>query len=209
MTVLENLKWRYATKKYDDSKKVTQQNIDYIKEAIQLSASSYGLQPYKVLEIKSADLREELKPLAWNQSQITDASHLFIFCNKIKVTDKDVDDLMKLKSIVNDIPIAKTSGYGDFVKSKLDEKSEIEMFHWTAKQAYIALSSALNACADLRIDSTPMEGFDSNAINEKLGLVENGFNACAILAVGYRHSDDKAQYPKKVRKSIKNLFEEL
>lgn len=208
MQLLQNFKWRYATKKMDTSKKVSQQNIDYIKEAVQLSASSYGLQPYKILEIKNSKLREELKPLSWNQSQITDASHLFVFCNYQMVNDKDVDDLIQLKSETNGIPIEKISGYGDFVKSKLKEKSETEMFHWTSKQAYIALGNALIACAELKIDSTPMEGFEPEEVNKLLGLNDNGLNACVMLAIGHRSLDDIIQHSKKVRKPINELFEE-
>jgi nitroreductase len=202
MQLLENLKWRYATKKMDASKKVSQENIDYIKEVVQLSASSYGLQPYKILEIKNSKLREELKPLSWNQSQITDASHLFVFCNYKMVIDSDVDELIKLKSDINNMPIAKISGYGDFVKGKLKEKSETEMFHWTAKQTYIALSNALNACAELQIDCTPMEGFESDDYNQKLGLTEKGLNACVVLAIGYR---DNKMLPK-ILKKLENLL---
>ncbi len=207
MQLIKNLKWRYATKKFDPSKKVSQQNIDYIKEAVQLTASSYGLQPFKVLEIENPELRAELKPLCWNQSQITDASHLFVFCNKIVVTGEDVDSSMQLRSEVNDIPIEKISGYGDFVMGKLNEKSNVEMFHWTAKQAYMALSNAISACAELQIDCTPMEGFESGPVNEKLGLKEKGLNAAVLLAVGYRHAEDKAQNSKKVRKPISAMFE--
>ncbi|MCB0481450.1 MAG: NAD(P)H-dependent oxidoreductase [Flavobacteriales bacterium] len=209
MYLTENLIWRYATKKYDTSKKVSEHDIHYIKEAVQLTASSYGLQPFKVLEIKNPELREELKPLAWNQSQITDASHLFVFCNAIEVTDQDVDDLMQLRAQTNDIPLEKLSGYGNFVKGKLKEKSAVEMFHWTAKQAYIALSTALNACAEQKIDSSPMEGFESDDINKKLGLNEIGLNACVLLAVGYRHADDRAQNAKKVRKPIDVIFKDI
>lgn len=209
MQLIESLKWRYATKKYDTSKKVSQQDIDYIKEAVQLAASSYGLQPFKVLEIKAPELREELKPLSWNQPQITDASHLFVFCNKVEVTDEDVDDTMELRSKVNTRDIEKIARYGEFVKSKLKEKSEEEMFHWTAKQTYMALSNAIMACAALQIDCTPMEGFDPEAYNEILGLKEQGLNACALLAVGYRHSEDVAQNSKKVRKPMSTIFEKI
>ncbi len=209
MQLVENLKWRYATKKYGASKKVSEKDINYIKEAVQLTASSYGLQPFKVLEIKDPALKEALKPLSWNQSQITDASHLFVFCNKIKVTDEDVDGMMQLRAKTNNIPIEKISSYGEFVKEKMKEKSDVEMFHWTAKQAYMALSIALIACAELQIDATPMEGFDAEDYNIKLGLKEKGLNASALLAVGYRYADNIAQNNKKVRKPISSLFELL
>jgi len=209
MQLLENLKWRYATKKMDASKKVSEQNIDYIKEAVQLSASSYGLQPYKILEIKNPELRKELKLFSWNQSQITDASHLFLFCNYLNVSEENVDSLIQLKSEITKIYIDKLSVYGDFVKGKLKEKSETEMFHWTAKQTYIALSNAMNACAELQIDCTPMEGFENHDYNQKLGLTEKGLNACVVLAIGYRDNEDASQNSKKVRKSIDTIFENI
>ncbi len=209
MQLISNLKWRYATKKYDPIKKVSEESIKCIKEAVQLSASSFGLQPYKVLEIKDPTLREILKSMSRNQAQITLASHLFVFCNYIEVTEKCVDELMQLKSSVNNTPIEKTAGYGDFIKNKLKEKSVDEMFHWTAKQTYIALANAINICAQLKIDATPMEGFDTNEINKQLSLKEKGLNACVLLAVGYRHDDDMAQNAKKVRKPIDAIFEEI
>ncbi|HLW29732.1 MAG TPA: NAD(P)H-dependent oxidoreductase [Brumimicrobium sp.] len=209
MQLLESLKWRYAVKKYDTSKKVTQQNIDYIKEAVRLAASSYGLQPYKILEIKSPALREKLKPLSWNQAQITEASHLFVFCNAIAVSDEDVEESIELRAKIKEIEIEKIAGYGDFVKGKLHEKSLEELFHWSAKQAYIGLATAMNACAELRIDTTPMEGFEAKDVNELLGLQEKGLNASVMLAIGYRHADDAAQKSKKFRKSLDTMFQEI
>ena len=207
MQLIESLKWRYATKKMDATKKVSEQDINYIKEAVRLSASSYGLQPYTILDIRDSELRKELQPMCWNQSQITDASHIFIFCNYNKVDEQGVDSLIRLKSETNEVPIDKISGYGDFVKGKLKEKSQTEMFHWTAKQAYMALGNALVACAELKIDSTPMEGFESVEVNKLLGLNDKGLNACMILAIGYRSLDDQNQYSKKVRKPINTMFE--
>lgn len=209
MQLIEHLNWRYATKKMDASKKVSDKDIAVVKESIQLAASSYGLQPYRVLEIKDPQLREELRPLSWNQSQVTEASHFFVFCNQMTVTDEDVDRLIQLKAEINQIDLDKISGYGDFIKGKLTEKTETDMFHWTAKQTYLALSNAMNACAELRIDCTPMEGFDTKAYNEKLGLTEEGLNACVLLAIGYRHQEDTAQHSKKVRKSLDDLFQEI
>lgn len=102
--------------------------------------------------------------------------------------------------------IDKISGYGDFIKEKLKEKPEEEMLHWTARQTYIALSNAMNACAELQIDCTTMEGFETSAYNEKLGLSKEGLNACVLLAVGYRHTEDNAQNSKKIRKSLDTIF---
>lgn len=209
MRLIDNLKWRYATKKYDPSKKVSQQDINYIKEAVKLTASSYGMQPYQVLEITDPVLRQELKPLSWDQSQVTDASHLFVFCNRTDVSDQDIDRSMEMRAQLSQVSIEVLSRYGDLVKRKLAEKSEVEMFHWTAKQTYMALSNALMACAELQIDSTPMEGFEPEAYNLKLGLTQKGLNASVLLAVGYRHAEDKAQHNKKIRKPIDSVFVEV
>lgn len=209
MQTLENLKWRYATKKMDTNKKVSENDIDTIKEAIQLSASSYGLQPYKFIDVRDTELRKQLQPLCWNQPQIVEASHLLVFCNKITVTDQDVDHIVELKAQINNMKIEQLSGYGDFVKIKMKEKSQQEMFDWTAKQAYIALGNALAACAELKIDSTPMEGFEAQKVDELLGLKEQGYSACLLLAIGYRSSEDTNQRTKKVRKPNTELFEQM
>ena len=125
MNTLDNMMWRYATKKMDATKKVASEDIKKIKEVIRLAASSYGLQPYKVLEVSDANVREQLKPLCWNQTQITDASHLFIFCNQERVSDSDIDRFVELKAESAGVKIEQFAGYGDFVKVKLKEKSDI------------------------------------------------------------------------------------
>lgn len=207
MELIENLRWRYATKKFDASKKVSQENIEKIKEAIQLSASSYGLQPYKVLIVQNAELREQIKPFAWGQSQITDASHLFVFCNYVDVSDQKIDDYMQLKSEIQSVEIAKLEGYGSFMKAKLKEKTADDISNWTAKQTYIAMSNALNACAELKIDSTPMEGFEKEKVSEILGLNDQGLEASLLLTVGYRSEEDLTQNAAKVRKPLESMFE--
>ncbi len=207
MQLIENLAWRYATKKMDATKKVSDTDIEKIKEAVQLTASSYGLQPYKVLDIRDADLRAQLQPFCWNQSQITEASHLWIFCNQVTVTGKDIDAFIALKAKTSGIDIEQLEGYGTFMKGKIKEKTNEEVFNWTAKQAYISLGTALAACAELKIDSTPMEGFEADKVNELLQLNEQGLNASVLLAIGYRSAEDASQHAKKVRKTANELFE--
>lgn len=209
MQFIENLQWRYATKKFDTTKKVTSENLDLIKEAIQLSASSYGLQAYKILEISDPALRSQLQPIAWNQSAVTDASHFFVFCNYLHVGDQEIDDIIKLKSSITRANPEKLQGYGTFVKGKMKEKSTEEMQCWTAKQAYIALTNAMSACAALRIDSLPMEGFENEGLNKALDLPAKGLNACVLLAIGYRHEEDLTQHNPKTRKPIADLFETI
>jgi len=207
MQLIEDLKWRYATKKYDATKKVSEENISKLKEAIHLSASSWGLQLYKFLDIKNSSIRASLKPHSWGQDQITDASHLFVFCSHTSVSDQDTDDYIALKSKVQGMKEADLKEYGDFMKMKINEKSPGEVKDWTEKQTYLALGNALMACASMKIDATPMEGFDAAKYNEILGLTEKGLTATVVLTIGYRHEEDVAQNQDKVRKPMSTLFE--
>lgn len=205
-TFLENQNWRYATKKFDANKKVSAQDIAVLKEAIRLSASSYGLQPYKVLIIDNPELREKLKAVAWNQSQITEASHLIVFANIINIGADEIDSYLKIISEIRNIPLENLAGYGAFMKSKIATLPLEERNNWTSKQTYLALANLLNAAADLKIDVTPMEGFERDAVDEILGLKEKGLSVALIATVGYRHEDDNTQHLKKVRKSNEELF---
>lgn len=206
MKLIDSLEWRYATKKFDSSKKVSLENLEQIKKAIQLSASSYGLQLYKVLIIESSEIREKLKSVSFGQDQITEASHLVVFCNYSVVTEKHIDEYFVLKSQVEQIDISHFIGYSDFIKADVTNKSEIEKQRWTSNQTYLALGNLLNACAELKIDACPMEGFDAEKYNEILNLEKQGLNASVIATIGYRSDDDVSQNAKKVRKSTDNLF---
>jgi nitroreductase len=205
-TFIENQNWRYATKKFDATRKITDSDLELLKEAIRLSPSSYGLQPYKVLIIGNDEIREKLKPAAWGQAQITDASHLIVFANKTQFGENEIDTFISRVSNTRGIPVENLSGYGDFMKSKITPLEEAIKNTWTSKQTYIALANLLSAAAELKIDVTPMEGFDPDAFNEILGLTEKGLNASVIATIGYRHEEDLTQLYKKVRKSNEELF---
>ena len=209
MQLIDNLKWRYATKKYDTSKKISSEDLEKIKEAIQLSATSYGLQLFKVLIVEDKAIREKLRPKSWNQPQITDASHLLVFCGYNEVADTDIDAYIDLKSKTQGIPSSDLKDYGDFMKMKMKEKSPKELKSWTSKQTYIALSNALNACAELKLDSTPMEGLEPESYDEILGLKEKGLSTSVVLAIGYRNEEDANQDAKKVRKPLDAIFEKI
>lgn len=209
MELIENLKWRYATKKFDTKKKVSETDLNKLKEAVQLSVSSYGLQLYKVLIIEHAEIRERLKPASWNQSQITDASHLFVFCNYTDASPKAIDDFIKQTAETRNLDLERLNGYGDFIKEKLNEKSPEEKTAWLKSQTYLALGNLLNACAELKIDACPMEGFEPEAYNKILGLEKQGLNAAVIAPVGYRHNEDHTIGAKKVRKPLYLLFQEI
>lgn len=206
---IESQNWRYATKKFDASKKISDTDLEILKEAIRLSSSSYGLQPYKVLIVENPELRAQLQPAAWGQSQIVDASHLFIFANMINVGEKEIDTYLGNIAETRGIPLENIAGYGDFMKSKIASLPEDVKNTWTAKQTYLALGNLLNAAAELKIDATPMEGFEPEKVNEILGLNALGLNATLIATVGYRHEEDANQHVKKVRKSKEELFIKL
>ena len=207
MELIKDLKWRYATKKFNTEKKVSEADISTLKEAIQLAASSWGLQLYKILDVKNPEIREQLKPHSWGQSQITDASHLFVFCSHDSVSDQDTDDYIASKAEIQGLKTEDLKGYGDFMKMKINEKTPEQVKYWTDKQTYIALGNALIACANMKIDATPMEGFDAAKYDEILGLKEKGLFASVVLAVGYRDEEDATATQPKVRKSIDTLFE--
>jgi len=209
MKLLENLKWRYATKKFDASKKIEQKDIEILKEAVQLSVSSYGLQLYKVLIITNDELKLQLKEAAWNQSQLTDASHIFVFCNYTESKNEHIDEYIRATSETQNTPLEKLEGYGDFIKQSLSAKPIEEWQNWSEKQTYLALSNLLVACAELKIDSCPMEGFEPEKFNQILGLDQNGLNAAIIAPVGYRSTEDHTQFRQKVRKPKEILFEEI
>jgi nitroreductase len=205
-TFLENQNWRYATKKFDATKKITTEDLNTLKEAIRLSSSSYGLQPYKVIIVENPELRANIQPAAWGQSQITEASHLIIFANETKLDEVAIDEYIKNISLTRNTPIEALAGYGDFMKSKITSLTPEEKNIWTAKQTYLALGNLLNVAAELKIDATPMEGFVPTQVNEILGLDKLGLNATLIATLGYRHDEDATQHYKKVRKSNEDLF---
>jgi nitroreductase len=203
---LDHQNWRYATKKFDSSKKVSNEDLEILMEAIRLSSSSYGLQPYKVLLIENEDLRAEIQKAAWGQSQVVDASHLFVFANQTDISDAQIDDFIENTSNTRGVAVETLAGYQGFMKSKIGELSAEAKNLWNAKQTYLALANLLNAAAELKIDVTPMEGFSPAEVNAILGLNELGLNAVLLAPVGYRHSEDATQYYKKVRKSKEELF---
>lgn len=203
---ISNQKWRYATKKFDASKKISSEDLETLKEAIQLSSSSYGLQPYKVFIIENPELRAKIQPFAWGQSQIVDASQLLVFANITNFGETEIDDYVNNLVKTRGIPSESVKGYADFMKMKITALSEEDRNNWTSKQTYLALGNLLNAAAELKIDVTPMEGFEPENVNEVLGLKELGLNASLLATIGYRHEEDVTQHYKKVRKSKNELF---
>lgn len=205
-TFLEHQNWRYATKKFDATKKISAEDLTILKEAIRLSTSSYGLQPYKVIIVEDPVLRKQIQQAAWGQSQIVEASHLMIFANLTEIGDSEVEKFIENTSKTRGIAKETLAGYEGFMKSKINDLSAEAKDIWNSKQTYLALGNLMNAAAELKIDVTPMEGFMPSEVNEILNLNKLGLNACLIAPIGYRHEEDVTQHHKKVRKSNEELF---
>ena len=206
---IENQNWRYATKKFDATKKVSTEDLETLKKAIQLSSSSYGLQLYKVFIIENPEVRAQLQPVSWGQSQIVDASHLLVFANIVNVQESHIDAYVQNIADTRGLSVEDLKGYSDFMKSKIVPLPVEQKAVWTSKQTYLALGNLLNAAAELKIDVTPMEGFEPEKYNEILGLGRLGLNASLVAAIGYRHEEDATQHYAKVRKPIEELFETI
>jgi nitroreductase len=203
---IKNANWRYATKKFDTTKKISKQDLETLKEAIRLSASSFGLQPYRVLIIENPELRAKLQTAAWGQSQIVDASQLIVFANITNFGETEIDVSIANTTKTRGLPADALKGYGDFMKSKIVVLPEDVRNTWASKQTYLALGNLMNAASELKIDVTPMEGFEPAQVNEILGLGKLGLNATLLATIGYRHEEDATQHYAKVRKSNEELF---
>lgn len=207
--MIESLKWRYATKKFDTEKKVSVEEIAVLKEAINLTPSSYGLQPYKVLDVQNAELREKLKVASFGQSQVTDASHLFVFVANDDLTDAHIDAFIELTAKTQQISPDGLKGYGDFMKGVFGSRTPEQKHQWAARQAYIALGTLVNVAAEMGLDVSSMEGFDPVQYDEILQLKRTGYSTVVIAAIGYRSASDEAQFRAKVRKPIDQVFQTI
>jgi len=206
-TYNEDLNWRYATKKFDSEKEISQQDLNTLLESIQLTASSYGLQPYEVIVVKDQETREKLKAAAWNQTQITDASYLLVFANLKSVSEKYVDTYLNNIAETRNLKREDLKGMEDMIRNTTLQLSEQDQNDWAAKQAYIALGNLLSAAANLKIDTCPMEGFDAGKFDEILGLENKNLTTAVIAPIGYRSEEDQYQHLAKVRKSKSDLIE--
>jgi len=206
MDIISKLNTRYATKVFDPSKKVSEADMAKLLEAIRLSASSYGLQPYKILVVEDPKIRVELREAAWNQPQITDASALLVFAAKFETNADSIDEFVDLVAKTRNIPKDALSGYSDMMKGSLQGMNQEQVETWVSKQAYIALGFGLVAAAVLGIDACPMEGFSAPDFDKILDINKLGLKSKVIMAVGYRSEEDKYQHLAKVRKKKEDLF---
>ncbi|GAA5129101.1 NAD(P)H-dependent oxidoreductase [Luteolibacter yonseiensis] len=198
--LLDQLNWRYATKQFDPSKKISAEDWDTLEEALRLSASSVGLQPWKFLVVEDPELRATLQPVSYGQSQIVDASHLVVFTTKFNLSEADVDAHIAKTAEVRGISVEDLAPLrGMAVGGIIAGKSEEERRNWAFNQTYIALGNLLTSAALLGIDACPMEGFSREEYDRILGLTEQGLASAAVVTLGYRSSEDKYGNAPKVR----------
>jgi nitroreductase len=210
MELIESLKWRYATKKMNPAKAVPQAKVERILEAVRLAPTSSGLQPFEVFVVTNVGIREKIKPIAWGQGQITDCSHLLVFAAWDDYTSERINMMFDL---TNDERGTKSEGwenYRNLLLSKYPPRGAEVNFQHAARQAYIGLGVALIAAAAEEVDSTPIEGFDPDALDEILNLRSRGLRSVAIMPLGYREEDkDWLVNLKKVRRPREQFVSEI
>jgi nitroreductase len=202
MNIIESLHWRYATKKFDNKKILSQEKIDILTEAFNLTATSYGLQPLKLVVIKNKDLQKELTPHSWNQQQVADASHVLVFCIEKTIGEQYISSYFDNVKEIRDTPEEILKPFKEQLVDSFTYKSPEEVSNWAAKQAYLALGNILTVCAIEKIDSCPMEGFIPEKYDEILNLNGLGLTSVLVLPIGYRAEDDMFSEFKKVRRPI-------
>ena len=205
-SLIESLEWRYASKKMN-GQRVPEEKVNNILEAIRLAPSSMGLQPYTVLVIEDEELKKQIQPIAWNQSQIVQGSHLLVFAAWDNITPAHIDEYIRHTAEVRNMPVEALNDFRDTLRNMAKNRTAEENFQWAARQAYIAFGTAVVAAATEQVDATPMEGFNNEALDELLNLKEKGLKSETLLPLGYRdvENDWLANLPK-VRREREKLF---
>lgn len=209
MNIIDSLKWRYAVKKFDTNKNLSEIQIETLKEAFNLTATSYGLQPLKLVIIKNKKIQEKLVPFSWNQQQILQASHLLVICVKDNYTTKEVENYFNLVQKIRNTPDEVINPFKKFLTAEIAKKTQEELYVSNKNQAYIALGNLLTVCALQEIDSCPMEGFTPDKYDEILDLTKDNLKSVLVLPVGFRASDDYMKDLTKVRKNISDSIIEI
>ncbi len=201
MALLDDLRWRHAVKAYDRSKKVSREDIEKIVEAARLAPTSSGLQPFSLILVENQDLKDKMASGALNPDCMRDASHILILAAWDKYTAERIDEVYDYTTDERELPRGRFASYTDKLKSIYLDQSPTDNFAHTARQTYIALGLALAQAAELKIDSTPAEGFDNKLVDEVLGLSEKGLKSVSLIYLGYADENrDWIRNMKKVRR---------
>lgn len=204
MSIIDNLQWRYATKRMNGSV-VSDENVATILDAINLTATSYGLQPFSVLVVTNTEVKAQLQAAAYGQPQLVESSHVLVFAVPEQLTAADVTTFIENVATVRSIPVEALDGYKQMIVGTVESLTAEQQQAWATKQAYIALGTALAAAAELKVDACPMEGFSKEQFDEILGLSAKGLKSAVILPLGFRAADDATAQYIKVRKPIDAL----
>lgn len=200
MSLIEDLNWRHAVKAYDPSKKISEEDLYKILEAARLAPTSSGLQPFRVIVVESQELKEKMVKGALNPEVMRDSSHVLVFAAWDSYSDEKIDKVYDYHTDVRDLPRGRFSSYTDKIKEIYGAQTPEEHFAHTARQTYIALGLAMAQAAELKIDSTPAEGFSNEVVDKILGLKELGLKSVSLLYLGYRdEKNDWLSHMKKVR----------
>lgn len=199
MSLLENLNWRYATKKYDPTKKVAQEDVDKIIEAARLAPTSSGLQQFRVIVVTDQKLKEKIVPIAWGQEIVKDCSHLLVFAAWDRYTEERIDKIYDYTTDERGLPRGQFGSYTDKLKAMYLPQTAEENFVHTARQAYIGFGLSIAQAAEQKVDCTPMEGFTGAELDELLDLKSKGLKSVTLLPLGYREENDWLAPMKKVR----------
>lgn len=206
MSLIEKLNWRYATKKFDTTKKLSAQQLNTLLDAVQMAPSSAGLQPYKVLVVENPETRVQLREAASGQPQLTDASHVIVFAAETNLDEAYVTNYIDRIAAIRGIDRSHLEAFEGNIKNSINRMTEDQKIVWNHKQSYIGLGVLLSAAADLGIDACPMEGFQAGKFDEILGLKESGLTTSVIAPIGFRADDDIFSKAVKVRKPKEELF---
>lgn len=204
MNAIDALKWRYATKKFDTNKLISEEKLNIILEAFNLTATSYGLQPLKLLVIKDKKLQADLLVHSMNQEQVTQASHILVFCIENTIDKAFIERYFQRVKAIRDTPDSILESFRSFLIEDFENKSQEDIMLWSTKQAYIAMGNLLTVCALEGIDACPMEGFSPKDYDTILNLKERGLSSVLVMPIGYRAEDDMFANFEKVRKAVKD-----
>ena len=207
--IIKQLEWRYATKKFDSQKKLSKEKIGILKEAFNLTATSYGLQPVKLVVVSNPETIQELVPISYNQPQIGNASHILVLCTETEVDTAFIKNYFDLVEKTRNTPRTVLSSFEEFLIDDFSKKTQEEKDAWATKQAYLIMGNLLTVCATEEIDACPIEGFVPKQYDEFLKLNEKGLQSVLVLAVGYRAEDDMFSEMKKVRRGIEEMVIEI
>lgn len=199
MSLIESLKWRYAVKAYNPAKKVSQEDVNQIVEAARLAPTSSGLQQYRILVVSNQEIKEKLSPNVFNPEVMRDCSHVLVFAAWDRYTEDRIDTIYNRTTDERDLPRGRFNSYTDKIKEVYLKESADENFAHIARQSYIGFAMAIAEAAELKVDTTPAEGFDNALVDEMLDLKAKGLKSVILLYLGYRDDKDWLSTMKKVR----------